>query len=64
MDLKVLMLVVEGRGLGIGFGVPSLEATFLILIPYNSAPITAEHVTQASAWKSILLIAEVPASWV
>lgn len=38
------------RTLGWGSGVLSLKATFLILILYNSAPVTVDHVAQASAW--------------
>lgn len=40
----------EERTVGLGVGVLSLRTTFLILILYNSAPVTAEQVAQASAW--------------
>lgn len=38
------------RTVGSSFGVLSLRATFLMLILYNSAPVTAEQAAQAGAW--------------
>lgn len=38
------------RTVGLGFGVLPLRATVFILILYNSAPVTAGQVAQASAW--------------